>query len=70
MEDGIRVVIADDEAKIIRLIEELGQWGSLGIEIVDTCTTGSAALESILRHRPDFVLSDIKMPGLDGLELI
>ena len=39
-----RVVIADDEAKIIRLIEELGQWGSLGIEIVDTCTTGSAAL--------------------------
>ena len=65
-----RVVIADDEAKIIRLIEELGQWGSLGIEIVDTCTTGSAALESILRHRPDFVLSDIKMPGLDGLELI
>lgn len=65
-----RVVIADDEAKIIRLIEELGQWAELGIEIVDTCTTGSAALESILRLHPDFVLSDIKMPGLDGLELI
>ncbi|MGN1019742.1 MAG: response regulator, partial [Aristaeellaceae bacterium] len=65
-----RVVIADDEAKIIRLIEELGRWEALDIEIVDTCTTGSAALESILQHRPDFVLSDIKMPGLDGLELI
>ena len=65
-----RVVIADDEAKIIRLIEELGRWEALGIEIADTCTTGSAALESILRLRPDFVLSDIKMPGLDGLDLI
>lgn len=65
-----RVIIADDEAKIIRLIEELGSWEVLGIEIVDTCTSGSAALESILRLRPDFVLSDIKMPGLDGLELI
>ena len=65
-----RAVIVDDEAKIIRLIEELGRWEELGVEIVDTCTTGSAALESILRLRPDFVLSDIKMPGLDGLELI
>ena len=65
-----RAVIVDDEAKIIRLIEELGRWEELGIGIVDTCTTGSAALESILRLRPDFVLSDIKMPGLDGLELI
>lgn len=65
-----RVVIADDEAKIIHLIEELGRWEALDIDIVDTCTTGSAALASILRLQPDFVLSDIKMPGLDGLELI
>lgn len=65
-----RAIIADDEAKIIRLIEELGRWDTLGIEIVDTCRTGSAAYESILKNRPDFVLSDIKMPGLDGLELI
>ena len=65
-----RVIIADDERKILQLIKKLGHWEKLGIEIVDECHNGQEALESILRHRPDIVLSDIKMPVYDGIRLI
>ena len=65
-----KAIIADDEVKLAELIERLGDWEALGIEIVDRCTTGTRAYESILKNRPDLVLSDIKMPGMDGLELI
>ena len=65
-----RAIIADDEPKIIQLIRLLGKWEAYDIEIVDECHDGRAALESIKKHSPDLVLSDIKMPDLDGLELI
>lgn len=65
-----KAIIADDEPKIIDLIRLLGNWEKYGIEIVDECHDGISALESIRKHRPDLVLSDIKMPDLDGLELI
>ncbi len=65
-----RVIIADDETKILQLIRLLGKWDEYGIEIVDECHDGRATLESIKRNRPDFVISDIKMPELDGIELI
>ncbi len=62
-----RVIIADDETKILQLIRLLGKWDEYGIEIVDECHDGRATLESIKRNRPDFVISDIKMPELDGI---
>lgn len=63
-------IIADDEPKIILLIRQLGHFEELGIEIVDECRNGKEAYESILKHHPDFVLSDIKMPVYDGIDLI
>ncbi len=65
-----RVIIADDERKILQLIRVLGHWEEYRIEIVDECRDGRSTLESIRRNRPDFVISDIKMPDLDGIELI
>lgn len=67
---GYRMLIADDEKMIIQLIRQLGHWEELGIEIIDECYDGEDALESILRNRPDFVLSDIQMPVYDGIQLI
>lgn len=67
---GYKVIIADDEPKILQLIRLLGHWEKYDIEIIDECYDGKSTLESIKRNRPDFVLSDIKMPDLDGIELI
>ncbi len=65
-----RMIIADDEKMLIQLVRKLGHFEQLGIEIIDECYDGESALESILKNRPDFVLSDIQMPVYDGLELI
>lgn len=62
----IRVVLADDEALI-----RAGVRGILAadadVQVVAEAGDGRAAIEAVRRHRPDVVLLDIRMPGLDGL---
>ncbi|MER7670835.1 response regulator transcription factor [Kitasatospora sp. NPDC096128] len=65
-EQAIRVVVADDQALVrigFRLILE-----SEGIEVVAEAEDGEQAVAAVRRNRPDVVLMDIRMPGLDGLE--
>ena len=64
------VLIADDEQKICQLIEKLVDWPGLGMRVAGTARNGIEALEKIRRDRPDIVITDIRMPGYDGLELI
>ncbi|GAB4006175.1 hypothetical protein GCM10029992_56110 [Glycomyces albus] len=63
----IRVVLVDDQ----RLVRA-GFASIIGdeddIEIAAEASDGAEALELIRRHRPDVVLMDIRMPGVDGLE--
>ena len=65
-----KAVLADDEPKICQLILELGDWKRFGIEVAAVCKDGEEAFESICRIHPDIVLTDIRMPVYDGLELI
>ncbi len=65
-----RIIIAEDERRMAELIEQLGHWNELNIEVVDICFNGVKALESIKKNKPNIVLTDIKMPGHDGIELI
>ncbi len=66
---SIRVLLVDDEPPILHGLETHVPWRQLGFEVCATCTNGTDAL-SVLRAQPiDVVLSDIRMPGLDGLEL-
>ena len=65
-----RAVIVDDERKICQLIVELGDWKRYDIEVAAICTDGEEALAAIQRLKPDIVLTDVRMPVYDGLELI
>lgn len=66
----LRVVIADDEPKVNLLLQKIVNWEALGFEIVGTAQDGIHALELIKKEKPDLVMTDIRMPGCDGMELI
>ena len=65
-----KVLIADDEPKVLLLIKNLIDWETLGLDLVATANDGVAALAAIAELRPDIVITDIRMPGYDGIELI
>ncbi len=66
----IRVLIADDEWKVCKVIEKLIDWEELGIELAGVASNGIEEYEMIESLRPDIVITDIRMPGIDGLEVI
>ncbi|HEX8271501.1 MAG TPA: ATP-binding protein [Longimicrobiaceae bacterium] len=63
---GGRILVADDNADmrgyIARLLAPPYE--------VETCADGRAALDAVRRRRPDLVLSDVMMPGMDGFQLL
>jgi two-component system response regulator YesN len=69
-EDMIKVVIADDEEKVCQLICNLIDWKSINMEIVGIAHNGIEALELVKTLKPNLMITDIRMPGYDGLELI
>ena len=66
----LRVVLADDENKIILLLQKLIDWESLGYEIAGTANDGLRALELVQEKQPHLLITDVRMPGCSGIELI
>ena len=65
-----KVLLADDENLILRGLRRLIDWEALGIEVVGEALDGTQAEQMILQTRPDLVVTDIRMPGLSGLDLL
>jgi DNA-binding NarL/FixJ family response regulator len=63
----IRVVVADDQA-LVRSGFAMILGAEPGVEVVAEAADGAEALAAARLHRPDVVLMDIRMPGMDGIE--
>lgn len=66
----IKVLIVDDEPKLREGLRTFIDWGAYDYEVVDTAANGNEALEKYQHYHPDLILADIRMPGMDGLQLI
>lgn len=65
-----RLLIVEDEISIANGIANSLPWNEWGFEICGVCGNGVEALEKIAADTPDIVLSDIRMPKMNGLELM
>ena len=65
-----RLIIADDEENIRNGMAHSLPWREWGYEVVALCASGQEVLDRMEGCRPDVVLSDIRMPGMDGVELM
>lgn len=65
----IKLLLVDDEPIIRRGIRTSIEWESYGIEITGEAANGAEALDKVFALQPDIVLTDIRMPVMDGLEL-
>lgn len=66
----LKVMIVDDEVFVRIGIRSSIDWEKNGFEVVAEAADGCQALELCRRHRPDILMTDIKMPKMDGIELI
>ena len=66
----IKLMVVDDELWIREGLKQTIDWKAYGIQFIGDAEDGWKALELIESNAPDIVISDIKMPSMDGMELI
>ncbi|MEF2245445.1 response regulator [Paenibacillus sp. IITD108] len=66
----LKVLLVDDEKTILQGISMLVEWEKLGTALIGTAMNGSLAYDMVLQETPDIIITDIKMPIMNGLELI
>lgn len=64
-----KLVIVDDEPTVRFGLSNYFDWKAYGIEVVGEADDGDVALEVIEREKPDIVLTDVRMPNMDGIQM-
>ncbi|MDN4524215.1 response regulator transcription factor [Fictibacillus fluitans] len=65
----VRVLIVDDEPVIVQGLKETVPWDQINAEVVGEAYDGEEAIEILRETEVDIILSDVKMPVMDGLKL-
>lgn len=66
----IRTLIVDDDSLIHVTLRSMIDWEGCGYTVVQDCGSGAQALRYLQDHTVELLITDIKMPGMSGLELM
>ncbi|MDF2722770.1 MAG: AraC family transcriptional regulator [Paenibacillus sp.] len=64
------VIIVDDDLPVLQFLQSSIRWEELGFELIGAYSDSSEALAAAQAEQPDVLISDIGMPGMNGIELI
>ena len=64
------MIIVDDEPEIANMIKTQIAWQKYNVNVTTVCSSGEEALSSIMLYKPDLIITDIRMPGMTGIDLI
>ena len=65
-----KVMIIDDEVWVTEVIRNIIDWNSFGFQVARVCHDGEEAISEIRDIHPELLMTDIRMPGKTGLEII
>ena len=66
----IRIILVEDEPSAMKYLCSVIEQKCTGFEIIDTAENGAEGLEKARLHKPDVIITDIKMPVMDGIRLV
>lgn len=66
----IKVMLVDDENRIRESISRLIPWDDMGLVLTGSCSNAVDALNEMIEEMPDILITDVKMPVMNGIELI
>lgn len=66
----IKVMLVDDESRVREAIHRLVPWEELGVSLIKMCSNAVEALHEMTEEMPEILITDIKMPIMNGIELI
>jgi|GEM_PF-420246 len=69
-EEGWKIAIVDDDFQVIRGLKKVIPWEELGAVFAGEAISGELGLELIQQEQPDIVITDLYMPGMNGIEMI
>ena len=67
--ENYTVLLVDDEEEVTQVIMRKIDWSGLGFTVIGYANNGVKALELVEEYQPDVVMTDIRMPYMDGMEL-